>query len=147
MRNARTTIGGARAPRRSGEAGLVSVPRLEELAADPSKAWVLDAETTRRLAALGLSQTATGLAATVALMCRLLDPALDERGAGRSDAIGGGDVSDILTIEEAAKLLGKNVSSLRRARLPFVKRVSRKNSICLKSEMMRWLASRPSSKG
>jgi hypothetical protein len=146
MRNSSDIKGGSRVPQRSGEAGLVSVPRLEDVAADPSRAWVLDADTTRTLAAYGLRQTATGLAATVALMCRLLDPASDGRGSnGVSTARG--DVSDILTVEEAAKFLGKDVKWLKRARLPFVKRISRKNSICLKSEMMRWLASRPNAKG
>jgi hypothetical protein len=152
MRNGSSTKGGARVPRRSGEAGLVAVPRLEELAADPSKAGVLDTHTTRKLAASGLKQTAIGLAATLALICRLLDPADGEEGehirtGADSNATANGDLTNIASIDEVAKTLGIDGEWIKRnARtLPFVKRLSRKNSICLKPELMRWLASRPSS--
>ena len=139
-----------RVPRRSGEAGLVSVPKLKELAADPAKAWVLDVRTARKLAVSGLKQTATGLTATVALMCRLLDPDCDSTGSSVTapDAIRRGELSDIVTVEEVAKALGKDSDWLKRnaAVFPFIKRVSRKNTVCLKSELMRWLASRPNTR-
>jgi predicted DNA-binding transcriptional regulator AlpA len=49
MRNTPSTKGGARVPRRSGVAGPIAVPRLEELLADPDQVRVLDAHTTRAL--------------------------------------------------------------------------------------------------
>jgi hypothetical protein len=120
---------------------------LEELAADPSKAWVLDADTARKLAANGLKQTATGLAATAALLCRLLDTGSGDGTTSTFHSSGERtDLGDIVTIEEAAKALGRDIKWIKRARLPFVRRISRKNSVCLRSEMMRWLASRPSAK-
>ena len=153
MRNASGTKGGARVPRRSGEAGLVSVPRLEELAVDPSKAWVLDTHTARKLAASGLKQTAMGLAATLALICRLLDPEGEENGDQppiRTNArtTASDDLSNIVSIDEVAVVLGVDGEWIKRnaPTLPFVKRLSRKNSVCLKPELMRWLASRPSSR-
>jgi hypothetical protein len=120
---------------------------LEELAADPSKAWVLDADTARTLAANGLKQTATGLAATAALLCRLLDTGSRDGTTSTFHSSGERtDLGDIVTMEEAAKALGRDIKWIKRARLPFVRRISRKNSVCLRSEMMRWLASRPNAK-
>src|SRR5437870_10855216 len=49
MRKTTSTKGGAREPRRSGVAGYCVVPRLEEVAADPTKTGVLDAHTTELL--------------------------------------------------------------------------------------------------
>ena len=43
MRNAPSAKGGARVPRRSDVVGLYVVPRLEEVAVDPTKTGVLDA--------------------------------------------------------------------------------------------------------
>ena len=49
MRNATGGDGSPRVPQSSGVAGLFSVPRLEELVADPEQFRVLDAHTTRVL--------------------------------------------------------------------------------------------------
>ena len=49
MRNAPSTKGGARVPRRSGVGGLFAVPGLVELLADPEQIGVLDAHTRRAL--------------------------------------------------------------------------------------------------
>jgi hypothetical protein len=49
MRKTTSTKGGAREPRRSGVVGLYVVPRLEEVAADPTQTRVLDAHTTELL--------------------------------------------------------------------------------------------------
>jgi hypothetical protein len=150
MRNTTGDDGLPRVPRRSEEAGLVAVPKLEELAADPSKAWTLDTQTARKLAANGLRQTATGLAASLALIYRLLDQLSgeEESGGRRVDALRTGNLDDIATIDEVAKVFGKDADWLKRnaAGFPFIKRVSRKNSVCLKSELMRWLAARPTPK-
>lgn len=47
--------GSARVPRKSSDGGLFSVPMLEELAADPSNARVLDAHTARILRTAALA--------------------------------------------------------------------------------------------
>ena len=49
MRKRKGYFKNARVPQRSGVAGLVNVPRLEELLADPEQIGVLDPQTTRVL--------------------------------------------------------------------------------------------------
>src|SRR6516165_4078221 len=67
----RNTMGGdgdgfPRVSRRSGEAGVYDVPRVEELVADPSMAGVLDARTARIVATKALG-------VFMASFCRLLE--------------------------------------------------------------------------
>jgi hypothetical protein len=55
MRKRKGYFKDARVPQRSGVAGLVNVPRLEELLADPEQIGVLDAQTTRVLKTQAIS--------------------------------------------------------------------------------------------
>jgi len=135
-------------PRRSGEVGLYAVPRLEELAADPSKAGVLDTRTARIVAAKALGVLAASL-------FRLLeaDAASDaNQYAFRAQRNGSGagcaapaSLDDVLKVEEAAAILGKPRRWIIRnaAELPFVTRVTRKHYICSRRALQRWLATRP----
>jgi hypothetical protein len=139
-----------RVPRRSGEAGLYTVPRWDELAADPSKAGVLDARTAHIVAtkALGIF---------VASLCRLLEPA---GGSDLSDPIDRAFASegltgsssrtvlgfdDVMPIEEVAQIIGKPRGWIIRngAKFPFVTRLSRKHYIGSRIALRRWLATRP----
>jgi len=99
----------ARVPRSSSGGGLYQVPLLEELAADPSKARVLDAHTARIL-------TTTALAALNALNSRELALAAERGNSATSER------SDrLINIDEAAEKLGVKPDWLyrRHRRLPF----------------------------
>lgn len=137
-------------PRRSGEARLYSVPRWEELVADPNKAGVLDVRTARIVAAKALGV----FAASLYRLFEVADESDSNRGQdgtsswrdGRSNdsrALPGLD--DVASVEEVAGVIGKPRSWIIRnaARLPFVTRVSRKHYVCSRIALRRWLASRP----
>jgi predicted DNA-binding transcriptional regulator AlpA len=121
---------------------------LEELAADPSKAGVLDVRTARIVAAKALGVFAASL-------YRLFEAEdLSDADPGRSSAwrdghAGGAralpEVDDVLRVEEVAEILGKPRRWIIRnaADLPFVTRVTRKHYICSRSALQRWIASRP----
>ncbi len=94
---ASTGINGARVPRRSGEGGLVAVPGLEELAADPGKARVLDGHITDVL-------ETTAIAALNSLRSRKLALAADAR--SRSDGRQG---DRLLKARDVAQRLGVGV--------------------------------------
>ena len=151
----RNTMGGdgdgfPRVLRRSGEAGLYSVPRWKELVADPSRAGVLDPRTARMVATKALG-------VFMASFCRLLE-------AGEGGNLGGAagqapawreapshssrtlpELDDIASVEEVAAILGKPRRWITQnaATLPFVTRVSRKHYVCSRIVLRRWLASRP----
>jgi hypothetical protein len=150
MRNNTGDDGFPRVPRRPGEVGLYTVPRLEELAADPSKAGVLDVRTARIVAAKALGVFAASL-------YRLFEAEdvndADPGGspAWRDGSASGGralpDVDDVLQVEEVATIIGKPRRWIidNAANLPFVMRVSRKHFVCSRIGLRRWLASRPRS--
>jgi hypothetical protein len=63
-------------------------------------------------------------------MCRLLDAGSGDGTTSIFHSSGDRtDLGDIVTVEEAAKALGRDIKWIKRARLPFVKRISRKNSL------------------
>jgi len=144
--------GSPRVPRRSGEAGLYTVPRWEELVADPSRAGVLDTRTARFVAAKALGVFAASL-------YRLFEaegesdsggakdgpPAWRDGPASGSRTLPGLD--DVATVEEVAGIIGKprRWIVLNAASLPFVTRVSRKHYVCSRIALRRWLATRPRS--
>ena len=123
-----------RVPRRSGAEGLYTVPRWEELVADPSRAGVLDARTARIVAAKSLGVFAASL-------YRLFE-ATDENEPGgdpggtqaRREGLGSGsrplpNLDDVASVEEVAEIIGKPRRWIIRnaANLTFVTRVSRKH--------------------
>jgi hypothetical protein len=117
MRLMRNTMGGdgnrlPRVSRKLSDEGLYTVPRLEELAADPGKAGVLDVRTARIIAAKALGVFAASL-------FRLFE-AVDEsdsdnepRGtmAGRDGPPGSSrtlpGLDDVASVEEVAGIIGK----------------------------------------
>jgi hypothetical protein len=133
MRDTAGTKGGARVPRGSAVAGLFAVPRLEELAADPSKIWVLDRHTTRILATIGIT-------AASALLLREAEFARDD-GPGGTEAKTDDEQSDWITVEEAAKVLHRSRRWIFRncGRRPFVRKITRKNWLISRSELIRWI--------
>jgi hypothetical protein len=151
----RNTMGGdgngsPRVSRRLGEAGLYTVPRWEDLVADPSKAGVLDARMARIVATKALG-------VFMASFCRLPEAVGDsnlgdEAGpaatwrdtpAGSSRTLP--ELDDVASVEEVAGILGKPRRWIiqHSASLPFVTRVSRKHYVCSRIILRRWLASRP----
>lgn len=134
------------APRTSGVAGLYAVPVLVELAADPSKAGVLDGRTTRVLTA-PLSSGAGPLVYGLPFPGGFLEsedaPRTDGSDLSHEDGIAF-DADDITTVEEIAKILHvPRRWIIRKARrLPFVKQMSRKKYVCSRIRMRQWLASR-----
>lgn len=135
MRNPTGKDGPARAPRRSGAGKeLYAVPKLEELAADPKKAMVLDQQTTRVL-------TTIGITAVNALMLRQLDFAVEGGGVGTQQEIAGDEQGRFLTVEEGAAILHRDPRWFYRhaRRLPFIRRVSRKSMLIVESEFFRWI--------
>jgi hypothetical protein len=131
--------------------GLYTVPRLEELAADPSKAGVLDVRTARIVAAKALGVFAASL-------YRLFEAEdVNDADPGGSSAWSDGstsgarralpDVDDVLQVEEVAAIIGKPRRWIidNAPNLPFVMRVSRKHFVCSRIGLRRWLASRPRS--
>jgi hypothetical protein len=151
----RNTMGGdgngfPRVSRKLSDEGLYTVPRLEELAADPGKAGVLDARTARIIAAKALGVFAASL-------YRLFE-AVDEsdsdnepRGtpAGRDGAHTSARIlpglDDVASVEEVAGIIGKPRRWIiqNAANLPFVTRLSRKHYVCSRIALRRWLATRP----
>jgi hypothetical protein len=120
-----------------------------DVAADPSKAWVLDVRTAQVL-------SKTSLGELVAAICRLVATndgvnrvvqSDDSDTSHRENADQAWCVHDVITIEEAAAALRIERSRLIRQarRFPFIRRLSRKHWICSQSIMRRWLASRPNS--
>ena len=136
--------------RRPGDEGLHTVPRWEDLVADPSKAGVLDARTARTVAAKALGVFAASL-------YRLFEatdsgdsdgepggkPALRDGPASSSRTLPG--LEDVASIEEVVEIIGKERRWIIRnaADLPFVTRISRKHYVCSRIALRRWLATRP----
>jgi hypothetical protein len=106
---ARAGINGARVPQRSGAGELFAVPGLEELAADPGKARVLDGHTTDVL-------ETTAIAALNALRSRKL--ALAAQAVNSSDGHKG---DRLLKARDVAQRLAVEVDWVyhRTKRLPF----------------------------
>jgi excisionase family DNA binding protein len=96
-------------PQKSSEAGFVSVPKLEELAADPAKAGVLDGHTTELL-------ETKAIIALNALRNRKLTLAAQARASQREQR-----PDQLLTVKEVAKRLGFGVDWVykKHHRLPF----------------------------
>jgi predicted DNA-binding transcriptional regulator AlpA len=113
MRKKTGSIEIARQPRRSGVAGLYSVPRLEEVAADPGKLWMVDALTRRAL-------TTTALAALNALFFHELAEAAKNPGSEQRERR-----DRLLSFKEAAVKLGTTLDWLyhHHKRLPFTVRL------------------------
>jgi hypothetical protein len=151
----RNTLGGdgngfPRVSRRLGEEGLHTVPRWEDLVADPSKAGVLDPRTARIVATKALG-------VFMASFCRLLEAegggslgdAASQTSGWRDGQASGSrtlpELDDVASVEEVAGLLGKPRRWIiqNAASLPFVTRVSRKHYVCSRIVLRRWLASRP----
>ncbi len=108
MRNARSTKGGVRVPRRSGVGELYVVPRLEELAVDPGVAGVLDAHTLDAL-------TATAIIALNGLLSRKLSLIAEMSGARPVV-----EPDRLITAKEVAKRLGVSPAWVyHRKQLPF----------------------------
>ena len=133
MRDTASTKGGARVPRGPAVEGLYAVPRLEELAADPSKIWVLDRHTTRILATIGIA-AATALLLREAEFARNDAPDKDE---GKTDRAR----SDWISVEEAAKILCRPTRWIFRncGSRPFVRKINRKNWLISRPELVRWI--------
>jgi hypothetical protein len=134
------------APRTPGVAGLYAVPVLVELAADPSKAGMLDGRTTRVLAA-PLSNGAGPLVYGLPLPGGFIESEDATRTDGSDLSYEDGvafDADDITTVEEIAEILHvPRRWIIRKARrLPFVKQMSRKKYVCSRIRMRQWLASR-----
>jgi hypothetical protein len=136
-----------RVSRKLSDEGLYTVPRLEELAADPGKAGVLDARTARIIAAKALGVFAASLYRLFEAVDES-DSDNDTRGtpAGRdgpSRTLPGLD--DVASVEEVAGIIGKPRRWIiqNAANLPFVTRVSRKHYVCSRIALRRWLATRP----
>jgi hypothetical protein len=136
MRETPSIKNGARAPHGSEVAGLFSVPRLEEVAAEPGKAWKLDRRATRVL-------TTAGISAVSALIVRFLEFAGDSEIEGRHTMENTGEKRWI-TPEEAADIIRESPRWFYRnaGRLPFVRRVSRKKILISAPEMHRWIDAR-----
>jgi Helix-turn-helix domain len=136
MRDTAGTKGGARVPRGSTVEGLFAVPRLEELAADPSKIWVLDRHTTRILATIGIT-------AASALLLREAEFAREYTSVG-SEGKPDDKLSDWITVEEAANVLHRSPRWIFRncGRRPFVRKINRKNWLISRSELRRWIDTR-----
>ncbi len=117
-------------------AELHAVPKLEELVADPKKAMVLDRQTTRVLATIGIT-------AVNALMLRQLDFAVESEGRAGHE-IAGAEPERFLTVEEGAAILHRDPKWFYRNahRLPFIRRVSRKSMLLVASEFFRWIDAR-----
>jgi hypothetical protein len=116
--------------------GGKTVPRLDEVAAEPGKAWRLDRQATRIL-------TTAGISAVSALIIRFLEfagePAIRNHGATGSTG-----EKRWLTAEEAAEIIHESPRWFYRnaSRLPFVRRVSRKRILICAPEMHRWIDAR-----
>lgn len=131
---------------RTSAGGLYKMPKLEELAADPDKAAVLDARTARIVAGKALSIFAASLYRL------LVAPDMRDSGDVRAPSNGSSNglqtlpnLDDVTSVDEIAKAIGKQKRWITRnaTTLPFVIRLSRKNYICSKSAFMRWLGTRP----
>jgi hypothetical protein len=137
-------------PRRSSEAGLYRVPGLEELAAEPGKAGVLDMRTARIIAGKALGIFAASLYRLFE-MAEINGSDSAALPAGRDSLARGGaaapGLDDVATVEEVAAIIDKPRRWIIRnvANLPFVIRVTRKHYICSKVALQRWIASRPRS--
>jgi len=113
MRKKTGSVEIARQPRRSGVTGLYSVPRLEEVAADPGKLCTLDNHTRRALAT-------TALAALNALFFHELTEAVETPGSVQRERR-----DRLLNFKEAAVKLGTTLDWLyhHHKRLPFTVRL------------------------
>jgi hypothetical protein len=139
-----------RVSRKLSDEGLYTVPRLEELAADPGKAGVLDARTARIIAAKAVGVFGVSL-------YRLFE-AVDESDSDNEPRVTPAErdgppsssrtlpgLDDVASVEEVAGIIGKPRRWIiqNAANLPFVTRVSRKHYVCSRIVLRRWLASRP----
>jgi hypothetical protein len=140
MRNTPGTKSGARAPRRSGGAGLLTVPMLVGLAVDSRKAGTPDES--------GAQERTSRLIPFVYHLPIDEDPEprfvadTEVRGSivGQEGPFG---LDDMISIEEAAAALHVRRQWLvRRARrYPFIRRLSRKKFVCSRIGLIRWLRS------
>jgi len=105
MRNSTGGDGLSRVPRRSGVGGLNVVPRWEELAADSSKAWVLDPRTIRAHtdSALAALKTATAVLDTIRNVQLELFPVAEQGTNQRADR-----EKHWLSVHEAAAILHRS---------------------------------------
>ena len=144
MRDSTGGDGSSRVPRRSGVGGLYSVPRWEELAADSSKAWVLDPRTIRvhTDSALAALKTATAVLDTIRNVQRELFPVPEEDVNGGT--YGADPRKHWLSVHEAAAILHRSPRWIYRnaRRLPFTHRVSRKTMLISARELDDWLSAR-----
>lgn len=113
---------------------LVPVPSLDELARDPGRAAGLAPEVARTL-----------FARCVVVQGALLAPALAAAGVRGADT-GPDDGDELLTLKEAAQMIGRNPRWFTRQRrqLPFVKRLSPRTLLVSKPGLLKWIAAQRS---
>ena len=142
---------GIRVPRRSGGVGLVAVPMLVELAADPRRAGIPD----ERRAQERASGSTNGPSAPIYRLVVYDDSEEAVNGVlgcsgirAREEQIPF-DLDDLITVEDVAAVLHvRRQWLIRKARkYPFVKRLSRKKYVCSRLRLIRWLASGSNSHG
>lgn len=103
--------------------------------------WVLDAQTAQVLSTTPIGELITAICRFVEL-ARSSEPKTADRVGKTENA-----PDDVISLEEAAAILHIPPERIKRnaSRFPFVRRLSRKNWICLRPALMRWIASRPNS--
>ena len=124
--------------------GLYTVPRWEELAAEPSKACVLAPRAIRvhTDSALAALKTATAVLDTIRNVQRELFPVQEEGLNGATHRADG--EKRWLSVHEAAAILHRSPRWIYRnaRRLPFTHRVSRKTMLISARELDDWLSAR-----
>jgi helix-turn-helix protein len=142
MRNTMGGDGSPRAPRKSGVVGLHVVPKWEELAADSSKAWVLDPRTIRAHtdSALAALKTATAVLDTLRNVQLELFPVPEHAANGRNHPAD--PEKQWMSVHEAAAILHRSPRWIYRnaRRFPFVHRLTRKTVLISATELDDWLS-------
>lgn len=105
------------------------VPSLDEIARDPRLAAGLPANVARAL-----------LARAVVAQGALITPALAAPTGAADPAPGPATEDELLTLEEAARRIGRHPRWFTRRPLPFVKRLSRRTIRVSRRGLERWVA-------
>lgn len=112
---------------------MITVPSLDEVAADPLRLAGLSADAIKTL----LMRSAVAQSALAAALVTAPNPHTPQPVS---------EEDRMLTPDEAAQMLRRSRLWIYRNadRLPFVKRMSRKSLLCSEVELKRWLATRKS---
>ena len=115
---------------------IAAVPSLEDIARDP-----------RCIASLGRTSLSALLMRNAVVQSALTAQlaGIEASASGDASKEPAADIDDeMLRVDEAALILRRKPQWIYRnaARLPFVKRISRKSLLCSKNGMSRWLAAR-----